>query len=191
MGKIEEFSQVIGFDLSFMALGDCTMSIKGLYALSCLYPKSQIVVFTTQIGENLLKNYKFLNEVIVVESSGNREDNLLRALQTRKIDILILMFNMSWRVKVAKLSGIPKVFAFIKFPFILQKQFQSPFYYKRKFVHLSEQILKLIRRINAKHYDKNISKIDFSQCRLQTSDSNKEVVESFLKSCAMRGGGVL
>ena len=69
MGKIEEFSQVIGFDLSFMALGDCTMGIKGLYALSCLYPKSQIVVFTTQIGKNLLKNYEFLIKAILLLSA--------------------------------------------------------------------------------------------------------------------------
>ncbi len=193
--------QVIGYDLSQEMIGDSIVNIKALYALSVLYPESKIIVFCDERVRNIFRNYGFISEFIIIPNMRGHSDvlsnkkirHLFGALSKRRLDILLIPFARSFKIIVARLVRIPKIIVFVrrKFLVLFSKQFVMPTGYKNLSGHASGWGLAFVRQINPEYYDKAISKIDFSQCRLQTSDSNKEVVESFLKSCAMRGGGVL
>lgn len=174
--------KIIGFERLHSQVGDCVISVKALYALSVLYPESKIIVFTSQMGKNLFKNYNFIHQIIVVDTSTNRENNFLNALLKYKIDILLLLHRTSWKIRIAKLSKIPKVITEMHMHTLFSKQFKSPSLHISRFVHGTKKILKLVRRIDTKHYDKNIAKIDFSKAKLQTSNANKITIKLFLDS---------
>lgn len=175
--------QVIGIERIHSTIGDCVMIAKAIYAISVLYPNSKIILFASKMCKSLFKNFDFISEIVVISHNETQKQEFLDALLLHKPDVLLLLHRRSWKIKIAKQSKIPLVITELHMHILFSRQFRCPVYRLSYFIHGTEKILRLVRQIDTRHYDENISKIDFSRAKIPTSTANKEKIDLFLQSC--------
>ncbi|TLD82643.1 hypothetical protein LS70_006610 [Helicobacter sp. MIT 11-5569] len=112
-----------------------------------------------------------------------REKNFADCLKAHPVDILLLLHRTSWKIKVANNSATKRVVTELHMHTLLNFKFKSPLMMISYFVHGTEKILRLVRQINPKYYDNNISKIDFAQVRFQIPQENQDKIHTFLEQC--------
>ncbi|MDD6054944.1 MAG: hypothetical protein PUB96_00120 [Helicobacteraceae bacterium] len=177
--------KVIGFERTHRQIGDCVIAIKALYALKMLYPQARLVIFTDlKGGGRLYKSLSFLekgDKIVDCNTQENRE-NFKIALEENKVDVLLLLHRTSWKIKVAKECKIKRVITEPHMHTIFHPAFKSPFMMISYFVHGSEKILRLVRQIDTKHYDKNIKTLDFTKATFKIPQENKARIHEFLEA---------
>src|SRR5580658_4690638 len=83
--------------VSTTGLGDTLWATPGLKALKCSFPKSYVALLTSSIGEEILKDNPYIDEIFVIKSSSLFSLlPLFRALRKRKIESA-LIFHVSQR----------------------------------------------------------------------------------------------
>ena len=180
------YPEVIGVERTHEQVGDCVIAIKALYALRILYPKAKIVVFTNLKGGGQLYRYlDYVDSIIDVPNPANKQEhaaNLAKALQENPVDVLLLLHRTSWKLKVAKDSPAKLIITELHLHSLFSKKFKSPKMMISYFVHGTEKVLRLVRKINPNYYDANIADIDFTQAKITIPNESEEKIQQFLAS---------
>lgn len=180
------YPNVIGIERTHEQVGDCVIAIKALYALRILYPKAKIIVFTSLKGGGQLYSYlEYVDSIIDVPNPADKQEcvvNLAKALQENPVDVLLLLHRTSWKLKVAKNSPAKLVITELHLHNLFSKKFKSPRMMISYFVHGTEKVLRLVRKINPSYYDANIANIDFSKAKMIIPNTAKEKIQQFLTS---------
>ena len=178
---LEDYPKIIGFERTHTQVGDCVIAIKALYALKSLYPNSKLIIFTDFKGGGQLYSYLNLADSIIdVETQNNKEQNLSNALNANPVDVLLLLHRTSWKIKVARNSPAKCIITELHMHNLLDARFKTPRMMISYFVHGSEKVLRLVRRINSKYYDNAISSIDFTQVQFHIPQENEAIIDNFL-----------
>ncbi|MBK1992084.1 hypothetical protein JG676_05655 [Campylobacter sp. 2018MI35] len=125
-------------------------------------------------GGGDLKKLSFIDEVL-------HSSNFFQDLSLLNPDIFISIQRSSSFFKELKKLKLKKCIVNPHFISLTSSYFTTPFPYFRSKKYMSKIALKLVKAINAKHYDKNILKIDFSKVKdfLPNDDS---LSKNFLKN---------
>ncbi len=139
--------------------GDFWCCFKALYAIKCLYPNDELIIYHEGIDERFLRQVGFIDDII------NPLEVSIEGIRAMNPDILILN-NRSGKFfrKIQKL-GFKKVIAHPHFVSFTSRAFSTPFPYFRAKKYMADIVLKLVRAMNPKHYDENFHKIDFAKIK--------------------------
>lgn len=140
--------------------GDLLVCFKALYAIKQLYPEYKLSLLTDGAMEgSFLEKISFIDEVLIYKN------DFFELIENKNPAIFISTRRQSSYFKKLKLLNIQKCIVYPHFVSISSKKFTTPFPFFRAKKHMSEIVLKLVRAINAKHFDKNFAKINFSKVK--------------------------
>lgn len=165
-------------------IGDNIVVLHAIYALRHLYKDSKIIVYTNSCGGGgvtLYAQFEFIDSIINIESMDN--ENLIKNINANNFDIFILTQPNRAKCRLLAQTTCKRIITFMTFANSLNYRFESVFIPK----HLNhtpqyQRMLQLVRKINPKHYDKNIATIDYSYIRFKSSDKNKAKIKEFIES---------
>lgn len=137
--------------------GDLLVCFKALYAIKQLYPEYKLFLLTNGLMESdFLEKIPFIDEVLIYK------DDFLEKIQSKNPVIFITTRRQGLYFKKLKFLNV------IVFPHlisIISKNLTTPLPFFRAKKHMSEIVLKLVRMINTRHFDKNFNQIDFSKIK--------------------------
>ena len=155
--------------------GDFLCCFKALYAIKCLYPNDELIIYHSGIDE------RFLRKVGFIDGKINPNDVSFEGIRAMNPDILILdARNGKFFREIEKLN-FKKVIAHPHFVSFTSRAFSTPFPYFRAKKYVADIVLKLIRAMNPKHYDENFHKIDFAKMK-DFLPKDAHLVEPLFKS---------
>ena len=140
-------------------LGDALVDLKVLYALKSLYPQDEILYYYPHTALNFFSKIGFIDTII------NSNETSFEQLLPMKPDILISTRRKGSFFRHLKKLGFKKVIVLPHFVSFTSKNLICPAPFFRGKKHFSDIHLKLVRAIDAKHYDANIDKIDFGKVK--------------------------
>jgi len=158
-------------------VGDSVLLLRPLFALRKLYPKSKITLFTSKIGAQILKNCSLIDELIDLS-----QKDFLNALNESNLDILLCESRWEDNLSLIAKSNVKKVIIRPYKTSFLNPKFKFCFVPFKNKIHEHEILLRLIRKIDKKHFDKHIKNINFSDLSLENDYENEENINTFLQT---------
>ncbi len=140
--------------------GDLLVCFKALYAIKQLYPEYKLFLLTNGLMESdFLEKIPFIDEVLIYK------DDFLEKIQSKNPVIFITTRRQGLYFKKLKFLNVQKCIVFPHLISIISKNLTTPLPFFRAKKHMSEIVLKLVRMINTRHFDKNFNQIDFSKIK--------------------------
>lgn len=140
--------------------GDLLVCFKALYAIKQLYPEYKLFLLTNGLMESdFLEKIPFIDEVLIYK------DDFLEKIQSKNPVIFITTRRQGLYFKKLKFLNVQKCIVFPHLISIISKNLTTPLPFFRAKKHMSEIVLKLVRMINTRHFDKNFDQIDFSKIK--------------------------
>lgn len=164
-------------------IGDNIVVLHAIYALRYLYKDANIVVYTNSVGGkgiDLYKQFTFIDSMVDVESMSN--EMLINNINLNNFDVFILTQPNRSKCKLLAQTTCKRIITFMTFTNSLIIRFESIFVSKLSHMPQYKRMLKLVRKIDSKHYDDKIDTIDYSPIRFKSNDSNKARIQSFVKA---------
>lgn len=170
-------------------VGDNVVVLHAIYALRHLYRDSKIVVYTNSLdgggGVNLYAQFDFIDSIIDIDSMD--KDCLISNINKGNFDVFILTQQNRNKCSLLAHTTCKRIITFTTFTNIFKRRFETIFMPRR--FNLEPQykrMLRLVRKIDSKHYDDNIGDIDYSPIRFKSGDKNKRKIQSFLESSKIK-----
>ena len=174
----------IGMFNDIHSIGDNMVRLQGLFVLKKLYPQSELILFGVNITKKLFENIDFIDKIVLVDELGWEREHGGGALRFEdfKLDVLLLAssYKFSTLIKLAQKSKIKKIIAPLRLNTLFAKGITTCFYTQ---IHPHREVyrtLRLVRKINKKHFDANIKNIELKEARLKTLPQNKAYIDDFL-----------
>ena len=158
-------------------LGDNVVAIPALYLAKCLFAGARLVLLTNKMGENLCRNYDFIDKIVLCD-----EQNLPQIVDEINADVLILSHRTGELIRLAKQSKCPKIATWLHLSSLFCPRFRHPRYLtKSKRLEL-RCCIDLVRCINARLFDEKFSEISLKNLpiKIQTSPQNAAFVNKFM-----------
>ena len=168
-------------------LGDNVIGIPAFYLAKMLYPEAKFVLLTNKMGENLCKNFAFIDKIILCD-----EQDLPHIVDEINADILILSHRTSKSVRLAKKSKCLKIITWLHLSSLFCPRFSHPRYLtKSKRLEL-RCCIDLVRCLNPHLFDEKFSNFSPKNLpiKIKTNPQNVSFVDKFMSATTMGGGGV-
>lgn len=158
-------------------IGDCMVALKGIYATKCLFPKSELIVYTSHYGVNLFSQFSFIDKLIDVA----KLENLKAHIDSQNFDLCILTQASYKHCEIFTNINCKNIFTFLSPRSLVRKNFKTIFI-SRNYSPLSQydRTLRLVRSIDKDRFDK--LQLDFSQIILKAESRHYAFVDRFFKS---------
>lgn len=144
-----------------IALGDNVVAIKAIYALKCLYPSAKIIVATNNIGAQIYSKLPFIDELLNIDANPRAIHEL------DAIDYFIATHRTSAFIAFAKSTNARKIILRAHLHSLYSPRFINDFNIYGKGRAESGNLLRLVRVINKRVFDRGIKNIDFSGAKLR------------------------
>ncbi len=139
--------------------GDFFVCFKALFAIKQLYPQHQLIAYHSGIEPAFMQKVGFIDELI---SQNDKNLTQIRALEP---DIFISAQRSRKFFKELERLNFKKIIVQPHFISITRRAFTTPLPYFRGKMYMADINLKLVRAIDAKHYDANIAQVDFAKMK--------------------------
>ncbi|MGX3011973.1 glycosyltransferase family 9 protein [Helicobacter sp. 23-1044] len=139
--------------------GDFLCCFKALYAIKCLFPNDELLIYHSGIPLDFMQKVGFIDGVI---DSNEVSIERLRAMNP---DIFITNHRSGKFFREILKLNFRRIIAHPHWISFTSRKIETPFPYFRAKKYMADIVLKLVRVINPKHYDKNFAKIDFGKMR--------------------------
>lgn len=154
-----------------IAVGDNVVAIKAMLMLKKMYPKSKLIVYTNNIGENLYRNLPFIDSIIKDLSQD-----------LGQIDYFFVTHRTKENIAIAKQTNARKIITKAYLHTLFCHRFINSFLLNTKHQPESKNLLHLVRLVDKSRFDDIFSSIDFNEAKLQTTSENEIFVDRFLQS---------
>ena len=109
--------------------------------------------------------------------------SLIKNINENNFDVFILTQPNRDKCSLLAKTTCKRIITFMTFANSFRSRFESIFISKHlNFTPQYKRILMLVRKINAKHYDNNIDRIDYSHIRFKSGSKNKLNIQTFIES---------
>ncbi len=139
--------------------GDFFVCFKALFAIKQLYPQHQLIAYHSGIEPAFIQKVGFIDKLI---SQNDKNLTQIRALEP---DIFISAQRSGKFFKELERLNFKKIIVQPHFISITRRAFTTPLPYFRGKMYMADINLKLVRAIDAKHYDANIAQVDFAKMK--------------------------
>ena len=139
--------------------GDFFVCFKALFAIKQLYPQHKLIAYHSGIEPAFMQKVGFIDELI---SQNDKNLTQIRALEP---DIFISAQRSGKFFKELVRLKFKKIIVQPHFISITRRAFTTPLPYFRGKMYMADINLKLVRAIDAKHYDTNIAQVDFAKMK--------------------------
>lgn len=140
-------------------LGDSLIDLKPLYALKALYPRFELIYYYHGTARALISQIRFIDKIFAFDEISLEE---IRALEP---EIFLATRRKSTFFRQLKKLRFKKAVVLPHFESIFSRKLTTPAPFFRRKMHISDINLKLVRAVNAAHFDANIARIDFGRIR--------------------------
>lgn len=160
-------------------IGDNLVALPAIYALKALYPKCKLVVYTNDIGMELYKDFEFIDELFDL-SSHNFEETL-KHINAYEFDEFILTQPIKTPCDMLGKSNAKRIISLLSPRNFYRKRFHNIFISRNlSSTPQYKRLLKLVREIDRKTFDRNFVSIDFSPIMLKPHKKHFEFAQKFL-----------
>ena len=160
-------------------IGDNVVVLHGIYALRHLYPTALLVVYTNGFGLNIYGQFDFIDELVGIEAYS--DEALIEDIDSRNFDCFILSQPNRAKCRLLSRTNCKRLISLATLATVLSPRFETVFISR----NLSrtpqyKRMLRLVRKVDSKHYDRGIKTADFAAIRLKAPGANKASIDEFL-----------
>ena len=155
-------------------IGDNVVAIRAIYAIKALFPSANLIVATNNIGANLYANLPFIDTLLNVEANPNA------ICAIPNIDFFIITHRITANIALAKATNAKKIIIRAHLSTLCYPRFINDFNFSTKMRPESENLLRIVRLIDKRIFDKGIKSVDFGNAKLRFAKQNSDFVEKFL-----------